>query len=131
MKEVVHTLVTNIKVLKSPTAVIISLGVAFFVGVYLNFVMITPFAMDAMGYTQEEISWSLAVSNVCNLVSRLVVSSLADFPRFNIVKMFMAGTATLGIAAIGEFSRGKYFVLICAFIKICQLGVLEVVWLSS
>ncbi|KAK3886906.1 hypothetical protein Pcinc_008962 [Petrolisthes cinctipes] len=101
IKAVFVNLAVNIKVLKSPTAVIVSIGVAGFVGVYLNFVMITPFAMDAMGYTQEEISWSLALSNVCNLVSRLVVSPLSDFPNFNITKMFMAGTATLAFAAVG------------------------------
>ncbi|KAK4299439.1 hypothetical protein Pmani_028275 [Petrolisthes manimaculis] len=122
IKEVFVNLAMNVKVLRSPTAVIVSIGVAGFVGVYLNFVMITPFAMDAMGYTQEEISWSLAVSNVCNLVSRLVVSPLSDFPNFNITKMFMAGTAILAFAAVG-FCFVDGLVLMSVMLGVWGVGV--------
>lgn len=96
------TLIHNIGILRSPTAFIVCFGGSFVVCSYMNFGMVAPFAMEAKGYTQEEVSWLVSISHITNLVSRLVVSPLADLPRFRTSWMYMAGAALIAIVSIGK-----------------------------
>ncbi|XP_071514856.1 monocarboxylate transporter 12-like [Panulirus ornatus] len=98
LREFISTLTTNLRSLKSPTALIILFSNAFVMNVYLNFFSILPFAMVDAGYTQEEASWCLSVSGVCNLLTRLVISLIIDYHWFDKRVCYMVGMAALSLS---------------------------------
>ncbi|KAK3864205.1 hypothetical protein Pcinc_030089 [Petrolisthes cinctipes] len=101
LQVMVGVLVRNVGILRLSSALIICIGGSCIVCSYMNFSMLVPFAMESRGYTQEEVSWVLSISQIANLVARLVVSSLADFPGFQVRWMYMAGAAIIVIGAVG------------------------------
>lgn len=102
MKLMFTSLIHNIGILRCPTALIICIGGPFVTCSYMNFGMVAPFAMEAKGYSQEEVSWLVSISHINNLVSRLIVSPMADLPWFRTTWMYIAGAALIAIVTIGK-----------------------------
>lgn len=90
----------NLKLLRSPRVLVIALGSSLNTTGFLNFLMMAPFALQAAGHSLEESSWCMSVFGLCNLVMRLLVSSLTDWPRFSKRGCYMAGTALAFVSVI-------------------------------
>ncbi|XP_069173793.1 monocarboxylate transporter 13-like [Procambarus clarkii] len=90
----------NFALLRSPRAAIIAFGCCFNVIGYVNMLMLVPVVVREKGYTQVQASWCMSISGFCNLVARLVVSSLTDWPRFSMRGFYMVGTATIAFTTI-------------------------------
>ncbi|XP_071524181.1 monocarboxylate transporter 12-B-like [Panulirus ornatus] len=99
IRRVAQSTVSDLRVLRSPRACIIALGGCLCISGYFNFMMMVPFAMQAAGHTIEDAAWCLSVASICNLVMRLVVSVLSDWPRFNMQRCYMAGFTVISFAA--------------------------------
>ncbi|XP_045610191.2 monocarboxylate transporter 12 [Procambarus clarkii] len=95
---VTETLLADMVVLRSYRALIISFGNLFSLSSYFNFVMMVPFAMRAAGHSLEDAAWCISVMGFCNLVTRLVISPLADWKRFNMRLCALFGYAIMTIA---------------------------------
>lgn len=83
--------VSDLRALRSPRALIIAVGGTLCINGYLNFVMMVPFAMQAGGYTLQDSAFCISISAVCNLLLRMIVSTLSDWPRFSVRACYMAG----------------------------------------
>lgn len=70
------TILDNWRLLKSPRACILGGLVCFNMGIFLNVWTLIPFVMLYEGYTLEEVALCLAVSGVCNLISRVLLAAL-------------------------------------------------------
>ncbi|KAG7168844.1 Monocarboxylate transporter 12-like 4, partial [Homarus americanus] len=75
--------VSNLSILKSPRAVIIAVGGMLTLNCWLNFFSLMPFAIQAAGHSLQTASLCMTTGAVCNLMARLTVSMLSDWPRFN------------------------------------------------
>nr|XP_045608472.1 monocarboxylate transporter 9-like isoform X2 [Procambarus clarkii] len=95
---VAHNILSDLRIFRSPRAVIISLGCTFFINGYYNFIMMVPFAMLRAGHTLEDAAWCISVSAGCNLLCRILMSALSDSPRFNMRAAYMAGLAATAAA---------------------------------
>lgn len=102
VSRVFTTIFTNLKLLKSPRVLIITVASSLNMTTYLNFLMFAPFALQTSGLSLEETSWCMSVSGFCMLVARLVVSSLTDLPGLSKRGCYMAGTATVFVTTIGK-----------------------------
>ncbi|XP_066939947.1 monocarboxylate transporter 12-B-like [Macrobrachium rosenbergii] len=90
----------NLRLMKSPVAVIVALGGTFNVIGYINFLNIMPFAMQEAGFSVEDAAACVTASGITNFASRLLISVLGDFPHFNMRLAYMFGTllaATLSV----------------------------------
>ncbi|XP_071530474.1 monocarboxylate transporter 12-like [Panulirus ornatus] len=96
----IRTLVSSFRMLASLRLLIIVMGASLNMSGYLTFFSMLPFIMADDGYSHEEVSWCMSVSGVCNLVTRVVVTTLADWPRFSKRGCFMAGTATIALTVV-------------------------------
>lgn len=92
----------NLLLLRSPRVFIIALGSSLNTTGFLNFLMMAPFALQAAGHSLEESSWCMSVFGLCNLVTRLVVSSLTDLPNFSKRGCYMTGTAIAFVSVISK-----------------------------
>ncbi|XP_047487262.1 monocarboxylate transporter 6-like [Penaeus chinensis] len=90
----------NLKLLRSPKVLIIGLGSSLNNTGFLNFLMMAPFALQAARHSLEESSWCMSVFGLCNLVTRLLVSSLTDWPKFSKRGCYMVGTAIAFVSVI-------------------------------
>ncbi|KAG0724179.1 Monocarboxylate transporter 1 [Chionoecetes opilio] len=97
---VVNQVVSDMKILKSPRALIIVLGGVFIISGYLNFLMMAPFAIQHLGYSLTEAAWCMALTAAVNFSARLVTSALSDQPWFNIRLVFMSGASIISITTI-------------------------------
>lgn len=93
---------TNLYILKSPRAAIIAVSGAFTLNSWLNFIALMPFAVQAAGYSLQAAAWCVTTSAVCNLVARLIVSVLSDWPKFSMRACYMASTATIAATTVGR-----------------------------
>lgn len=66
----------NCHLLKSPRACILGSLVCFNIGIFLNVWTLIPFVMLYESYTMEEVALCMAVSGVCNLISRVLLAAL-------------------------------------------------------
>lgn len=103
MHRLLSGIVADVKILTySSRAVIISIASSFYANGYLNFIMMVPFSMQATGYTLQDSTYCLSVAAICNLVSRLSMSLLSDWPWFNMRRWYLGGHVVLWGAMTGE-----------------------------
>ncbi|KAG0728620.1 Monocarboxylate transporter 9 [Chionoecetes opilio] len=88
---VIKSIIKDMGALKSLRACIICFGATMSISARLNFLMMVPFAMMDAGFSKDTAAWSVSVSAGCNLVTRVLVSVLSDFPRFNKRLTYMFG----------------------------------------
>lgn len=79
---VVRSLIGDLGSVKYMRACILFLGATMCINGYLNFLMMVPFAMAEAGHSPDTAAWSISVCAGCNMVTRFIVSTLSDWPRF-------------------------------------------------
>lgn len=97
---VLNAVISDMKILKSPRAVIIVLGAVFIVNGYVNFLMTAPFAIQHLGYSLSEAAWCMSLAAIANFAARLITSGLSDKPWFNIRLVFMTGACIICVTSI-------------------------------
>ncbi|KAK7079037.1 hypothetical protein SK128_005858 [Halocaridina rubra] len=96
----IQTTFADLNILKSPRAAIIATGNMLCMNSVLNFVMMVPFAMQALDHSLQDSAWCISVSAICNLLTRLIVSPLSDWERFSMKLCYTGGYAVLAIAML-------------------------------
>lgn len=92
--------IADLKILKSPPALIIALGGLLSQNGYLNFMLMMPFAVQAHGYALQDAAWCVSVAGICNLVARLGTTTLSDCSWFNMRLVYVLGACIFGSASL-------------------------------
>lgn len=95
LKRVCVSTLSDLRVFRSRRALIINTGIALCINSYINFIMMVPFKMQQEGFTLQDSAWCVSILGFCNLVTRLIVSPLADWSKFNMRLCFMIGYAIM------------------------------------
>lgn len=98
---VLKAVCSDMKILRSPRALIIVTGSMLSTTTYLNFLMMAPFAIQDVGHSLSDAAWLMSVAAVSNTAGRLIPSSLYDQPWFNIRFAYMAGSSLMGLSFAG------------------------------
>lgn len=99
---VTRSTLADLAILRSPRAVIISLGSTFFVIGYFNFVMMVPFAMQTAGHSLADAAYCISASAITNMMMRLSSSALSDCAWFNMRGAYMTGLALSSGSILGK-----------------------------
>ncbi|XP_063887848.1 monocarboxylate transporter 13-like [Scylla paramamosain] len=110
----------NCLLLRLPRVAIIAIGGSFVVGIFLNLSLLMPFAMEAKGHTVETAAWCMSITNLCNLTSRILISSFSDMAWFNvlvayIVMSFFLTISTLAFGFLQELVWIMVALAVCGF----------------
>ncbi|XP_045585823.1 monocarboxylate transporter 12-B [Procambarus clarkii] len=97
---VIRSLISDLKIFKSPRALIIAIAGLCVANSYLNFHMILPFAIQNAGYSLEDAAWCMSIAAVANLVARLSTSSLSDCAWFNMRFVYMLGAGVVAASTL-------------------------------
>lgn len=92
--------VRNLAFLRSPRASIIAVGHALTINSFLNFVGLVPFLLQAAGHPSQTANLCVTMAALGVLVVSLVVSSLTDWPWFNMQVCCAISNATVGASAL-------------------------------
>ncbi|XP_068230611.1 monocarboxylate transporter 9-like [Palaemon carinicauda] len=95
--KVVNRTVENMKIMKTPQALIIAVSNTIYFNAYANFLLLVPFAMQHAGHSLESSAWCIAVAGICNLITRIAMNSLADYSWFKVTCAYKIGLALVGI----------------------------------
>lgn len=101
----------NCLLLRLPRVAIIALGGSFVVGIFLNLALLMPFVMESKGHTVETAAWCMSVTNLCNLASRIVISSFSDMAWFNVLVAYIVLSFILTISTLGNPLHHNFFLL--------------------
>ncbi|KAK3888891.1 hypothetical protein Pcinc_007081 [Petrolisthes cinctipes] len=96
-----RSIITNFKLYRSLRVCIIAISFGLSSASFLNFIMLAPFSMQASGHSLQNAAWCLSAMGIVNLLSRFVVSPLADWKKFDIRICMMLGYFLKAIAAVG------------------------------
>lgn len=102
--DVLESVVKDMKMLRRPTCLIIALGSTLVVNAEANFLVMVPFAIQTDGHPLQTAAWCVSIAGVCNLFTRMCVSSLSDLPLFNKRFFYMAGMAFMAASILGKLS---------------------------
>lgn len=94
---VAYSTVSDLKILQNRRALIIAFGNMLCMNAYFNFVMMVPFAMQAANFTLQDSAWCITVMGIFNLLSRIVISVVSDWPSFSMRFCCMTGYVILAI----------------------------------
>lgn len=112
-KRVCRSTLNDLRIYHSRRALIINLGIGLCINSYINFIMMVPFMMQANGFTLQDSAWCISIFGICNLVTRLFVSPLTDWPKFNMRLCFMMGYAIISLTMFGKNISGILSNIIC------------------
>lgn len=101
-KRVCRSTVNDLRIYRSRRALIINLGIGLCINSYINFIMMVPFMMQANGFTLQDSAWCISIFGICNLVTRLLVSPLTDWSKFNMRLCFMMGYFIISLTMYGK-----------------------------
>ncbi|XP_069941856.1 monocarboxylate transporter 12-like [Cherax quadricarinatus] len=101
--KLLQNIAANLLILKSPRAIIIAVGGALVMTCIFNFLVFMPFAVQAVGHSNQAAGLCITVQAGCALLTCLAVSTLTDWPRFSMRCCYMI-SVTLIAAAIVVFS---------------------------
>ncbi|KAK8747687.1 hypothetical protein OTU49_016535 [Cherax quadricarinatus] len=96
----IHSSIADLCILRSARAVIIATSAALIFNGYLNFLAFVPFAMQDSGFSLENAAWCVSVSAICNMLTRIIVSTLSDTRFFNFRTCYLMGSLTITITMI-------------------------------
>ncbi|KAK4318887.1 hypothetical protein Pmani_010149 [Petrolisthes manimaculis] len=96
-----RSIITNLRLYRSLRVCIIAFSFGLSSASFLNFIMVAPFSMQASGHSLQNAAWCLSAMGIVNLLTRFVVSPLADWKKFNIQVCMMLGYFLKAIAAVG------------------------------
>ncbi|XP_071541498.1 monocarboxylate transporter 9-like [Panulirus ornatus] len=97
---VVRTVKSDVSIVRSLRALVIGLGNILITGSYFNFVMMVPFVMESEDHSLQDSAWCTSVMGICNLATRLIVSPLSDWKRFDKRLCIMFGCVVMGLAML-------------------------------
>ncbi|XP_045126545.1 uncharacterized protein LOC123513450 [Portunus trituberculatus] len=112
----------DLAVLKYLRACIFCFGGVLCINGFLNFLMMVPFAMLEVGLSKDASSWCLSVSAGCNLVTRIMVSTLSDFKWFNKRIAYLSGFLLIS-ASITAFTFSTTSELLLTWMATYGVGV--------
>ncbi|XP_037803296.1 monocarboxylate transporter 9-like isoform X1 [Penaeus monodon] len=95
LKRVCLSTFSDLRILRSRRALIINTGIALCINSYINFIMMVPFKMQQAGFTLQDSAWCVSILGICNFATRLIISPLADWSKFNMRLCFMIGYAII------------------------------------
>lgn len=102
--QVVESVVKDMKMLRHPTCLIIALGSTLVINAEANFLVMLPFAIQTDGHSLQTAAWCVSIAGVCNLFTRMCVSSLSDLPWFNKRLFYMAGMVVMAVSMLGKWN---------------------------
>lgn len=100
---VVLSTIRDLSILKSSRALIISLTSTLVMNGYLNFIMMVPFMVVEAKHTSRDAAWCVSVSGISNLLTRVIVSALADCSWFHLRGCYMAGILIIALSSLGNY----------------------------
>ncbi|XP_063614899.1 monocarboxylate transporter 5-like, partial [Penaeus indicus] len=95
LKRVFLSALSDLRIFRSRRALIINTGIALCINSYINFIMMVPFKMQQAGFTLQDSAWCVSILGLCNFVTRLIISPLTDWSKFNMRLCFMIGYAII------------------------------------
>lgn len=110
--QVLGSVVKDMKILRRPTCLIIALGSTLVINAEANFLVMVPFALQADGNSMQTAVWWVSIAGVCNLFTRMCVSSLSDVPWFNKRLCYMGGMVVMAASILGKLTE-SYLVTAC------------------
>ena len=96
--------------LKSVRVLLCSLSIGFFMMSYNNFYLIIPYSMQRRGFSGDDTAWALSCSAFSSVVSRIVMSFLADREWFRNQIWYISGATTAGLSCLGERKILRQFI---------------------
>lgn len=102
LKRVCLSTFSDLRIFRSRRALIINMGIALCLNSYINFIMMVPFKMQEAGFALQDAAWCVSILGICNLVTRLIVSPLADWSKFNMRLCFMIGYGIIAASMYGK-----------------------------
>lgn len=99
---VVLSTVRDLGILKSSRALIIALTSTLVMNGYLNFIMMVPFMVTTARHTPHDAAWCVSASGISNLLTRVIVSALADCSWFHLRGCYMTGILLIALSSFGK-----------------------------
>ncbi|XP_027210303.2 monocarboxylate transporter 12-B [Penaeus vannamei] len=96
---VVLSTVRDLGILKSSRALIIALTSTLVMNGYLNFIMMVPFMVTTARHTPHDAAWCVSASGISNLLTRVIVSALADCSWFHLRGCYMTGILLIALSS--------------------------------
>nr|XP_045625382.1 monocarboxylate transporter 12-B-like [Procambarus clarkii] len=100
LSRVAQSTIHNLHILKSLRALIIAVSSTLVINGYLNFIMMVPFMIQAMGHSPQAEAWCVSVSGLCSLVTRLAVSTLTECSCFNMYACYVTGIFVIAASSL-------------------------------
>ncbi|XP_069170686.1 monocarboxylate transporter 9 [Procambarus clarkii] len=97
---VFRSIIEDIRILRQPSCLIIAMSSTLTVNGEANFTVLVPFAIQASGHSLQAAAWCVSLAGITSFLARMCVSTLSDFPWFNMRLCYMAGVATMGLSII-------------------------------
>uniref|UniRef100_A0A2P2I2K3 Monocarboxylate transporter 6-like n=1 Tax=Hirondellea gigas TaxID=1518452 RepID=A0A2P2I2K3_9CRUS len=89
--DIASTTIKNMKELKNPRMILVTLSLSFIVIGYINFISMVPFALMSQNYTAQDASLSVSLSGVGNVLTRIIISFIIDKNWFNKRAAYISG----------------------------------------
>ncbi|KAK3873268.1 hypothetical protein Pcinc_021717 [Petrolisthes cinctipes] len=93
--------IRDLQILKQRRALLIALIGAFSLNSHFNFIVMVPFALQDAGHSLSWAAWVLSATALTNTLSRILVSIMADHPRFPLRAVYVFGIITITLSIIG------------------------------
>ncbi|XP_071541502.1 monocarboxylate transporter 9-like isoform X2 [Panulirus ornatus] len=99
---VAHRTKSDVGILRLSRVFVISLADTLIFSSYHNFIMMVPFVMESEGHSLQDSAWCISLMGICNLATRLIVSPLSDWKRFDKRLCIMFGCVVIGSTILGK-----------------------------
>lgn len=96
---VAKSVVSDLSILRSRRACIISVACTLVLINGLYFLMMLPFAFQDMGFSIDDSAWCMSAMAVASLIVRFLCSFLSDFSFFSVRVFYLIGCTIMGITA--------------------------------
>ncbi|KAK3858133.1 hypothetical protein Pcinc_035657 [Petrolisthes cinctipes] len=93
--------IRDLQILKQRRALLIALIGAFSLNSHFNFIAMVPFAMQDAGHSLSWAAWVVSATALTNTLSRILVSIMADHPKFPLRAVYVFGIITITLSIIG------------------------------
>ena len=99
VRDIVKGTSENMKGIRYPNLLIVSLSLSFMVAGFVNYVSLAPFAVVNAGYSKEVASLGLSATGAGNILTRLIMIFIADKKWLNKRNLYIAGVAGIVVFA--------------------------------
>ncbi|XP_068236656.1 monocarboxylate transporter 9-like [Palaemon carinicauda] len=91
----IKSLISDMKVMRSRRAILINMGISFMIVSHVNFCMLMPFSIQALGHSLQDASYAVSIMGTSSLTARLIISPMTDCAWFNMRICYMTGYAVV------------------------------------